>query len=679
VTKLSRTNARAGFPANTTKLITPGNHQDLVDSVVFLDEAPVNVSNIAALRALTNLSNQQVVSILGASSPNDGGGGDFYIDTSDTTSVDNGGTIIVVSGSSNARAKRIAQNDLDVGWFGGNTQAAHDALPNSGGRLNLNASTYNLSSTVNITKPCTIRGIGGGTFRNQAAGVSDINTAVTRINFSANNLPAFRVLSNSVKFRDLRITCTTTPVAGSVGILTTGFFGGAITGTPGNQSAGTGGAIEGCCIDGFGIAIDQQSGSEWHITNNWIYAFHFGGIRINHCAQPDSGDQVVHGNWIYAGPNGTPTYGVKVESGGGVKFTQNKFNSDTLAGSNKFAYGIWYQLAASGSAKVDGSGNWGANVATSVGSITANSFENISTYGVFFDTSNGGNQMLYVPIVGNEFAIIGTRSIHIDGAYYIPITGNTISGTGIFINNSLGTLVGANIFADMRTPLVTLGANNYECRVDVPNLQSSNQNQPWVVDNSCSFLTNTNGSPVTFAENTTGRFKKRASVDHRYEAAIPSNSAKNTKLNLFTIYAPLASSLTFNFEFNGVLYTASGTANINEVYGDYTRLWSGAPNGPIAVKVIGTDICTVNGADATQSTASDPGISRIATIGGTIFSFGTDFSVPAYVLAGVNQPILKLVLWMRIESADTLHDTMQGTARLNCTKGNIILVAPGNF
>lgn len=78
-------------------------------------------ATVAALRAATTPPPSGVARIVGYSSANDGGGGLFRWDASDTTSVHNGGTILTPTSalSSSGRWKRIYDgNKVNVRWFG---------------------------------------------------------------------------------------------------------------------------------------------------------------------------------------------------------------------------------------------------------------------------------------------------------------------------------------------------------------------------------------------------------------------------------------------------------------------------------------------------------------------------------------------------------------------------------
>ena len=78
----------------------------------------VAYSNMIALRAASISSD--MVTLLGYYEEGDGGGGTFRWDSTDTTSADNGGTILVpTSGlSSSGRWKRVYEGEINARWFG---------------------------------------------------------------------------------------------------------------------------------------------------------------------------------------------------------------------------------------------------------------------------------------------------------------------------------------------------------------------------------------------------------------------------------------------------------------------------------------------------------------------------------------------------------------------------------
>lgn len=95
-----------------------------------------SVDSVAALRLLSAARNQKAV-VFGYYAKGDGGGGRYYVDLSDTTSADNGGTIIVATDG--ARWKKTGGRTVRVRQFGargigGDDTAAIQAATNSGAK-----------------------------------------------------------------------------------------------------------------------------------------------------------------------------------------------------------------------------------------------------------------------------------------------------------------------------------------------------------------------------------------------------------------------------------------------------------------------------------------------------------------------------------------------------------------
>ena len=130
-----------------------------LDANALLNEFP-QLANIAALRAATGIG-PTVVYIRGYYSDGDGGEGLFYYDASDTTSTDNGGTIIVdVDGK---RWKRQFTGAVSVKWFGAkgdgttdDTAAIQNAIDYSITSIDNNRAvffpvgTYKITGQINI-------------------------------------------------------------------------------------------------------------------------------------------------------------------------------------------------------------------------------------------------------------------------------------------------------------------------------------------------------------------------------------------------------------------------------------------------------------------------------------------------------------------------------------------------
>lgn len=126
-----------------------------IDSVALTAFVEVPIADYTALRAYTGgASRLYVTGVLGTVKPA-GIAGTFEYDPSDTTSADNGGTIIV--DASGKRWKRIFDGEISVLWFGakGNgvadDTAAIQAAINSGKSVFFPAGTYNCGSAINFT------------------------------------------------------------------------------------------------------------------------------------------------------------------------------------------------------------------------------------------------------------------------------------------------------------------------------------------------------------------------------------------------------------------------------------------------------------------------------------------------------------------------------------------------
>jgi len=74
-------------------------------------------ANITAIKALSIAPDTEVIIIRGYYTEGDGGGGNFYWDST-STETDNGGTIIKITAVATGRWKRIYSGSLNVKWFG---------------------------------------------------------------------------------------------------------------------------------------------------------------------------------------------------------------------------------------------------------------------------------------------------------------------------------------------------------------------------------------------------------------------------------------------------------------------------------------------------------------------------------------------------------------------------------
>jgi hypothetical protein len=132
-----------------------------------ITDFPVYVTSVAALRLVDKLTKNKVVTT-GYYTTSDGGGGTYYLDAADTTSPDNGSTVIV--GADGGRWKLSFTNYIHIkqaGALGGSDISAMlntlgTAMYNKfGGTIEVGG-TYTLSTPVNLYPNVYIKGEGSG-------------------------------------------------------------------------------------------------------------------------------------------------------------------------------------------------------------------------------------------------------------------------------------------------------------------------------------------------------------------------------------------------------------------------------------------------------------------------------------------------------------------------------------
>lgn len=126
------------------------------------------VDSIADLR-LVNKNVYTRSFVVGYATKGDGGGGAYWYDSTDTTSADNGGSIIVATDG--ARWKLTQAQGFSVKQFGAKgDDSTNDATAFSnaitaagtGGNLYVPAGTYKINSAITITQKITLQGAGKG-------------------------------------------------------------------------------------------------------------------------------------------------------------------------------------------------------------------------------------------------------------------------------------------------------------------------------------------------------------------------------------------------------------------------------------------------------------------------------------------------------------------------------------
>lgn len=129
------------------------NTVDLTKGVSLVGASARYVASIAALRALPKTSIPRAV-VLGYYAPRDGGGGTYVYDSTDTTTADNGGTVIVATDG--GRWKLASTDKISIKQFGAkgdnindDTAAINSAIANCV-QLRAPIGTYRITAPINL-------------------------------------------------------------------------------------------------------------------------------------------------------------------------------------------------------------------------------------------------------------------------------------------------------------------------------------------------------------------------------------------------------------------------------------------------------------------------------------------------------------------------------------------------
>lgn len=279
-----------------------------------------------------------------------------------------------------------------------NLQTAITTCAANGYILYLNAGVYLVSSTLNITGPCTI--LGAGKFRSV-------------VKASSTTLTVFTIATTSaITFEGFEIQGSATASNGSLVSLDSG------SGVAINQFS----VFRDVVFQSGFVQFNTISASNWMLDNCLFFSPTAICVNIQDVAHTDAGDQTIQG-CIFSGTAGVGT-AVSQSSAGGLKMYGCKVI--------QFANGYSLSLA--------------AGVATSDLFISGNSFEAF-TGSIISLTKGTGTVFGAIQITGNELsgAAVGINMSPDSGPWnsHIEVVGNNIGvnagGTGV-------VMVGANDF-----------------------------------------------------------------------------------------------------------------------------------------------------------------------------------------------------------------------------------------
>jgi len=135
------------------------------------------VDTIAGLRLLVSSRNKRA-SVLGYYAKGDGGGGEYYVDDADTTSADNGSSIIVATDG--ARWKLAGTKNLDICQWGADKSGAVDSSPTIRAAMTAGGTVTARDGVYSIVTPIVVDYTG--------AGFPEATYPSKRLNFLGNSL-----------------------------------------------------------------------------------------------------------------------------------------------------------------------------------------------------------------------------------------------------------------------------------------------------------------------------------------------------------------------------------------------------------------------------------------------------------------------------------------------------------
>ena len=217
--------------------------------------------------------------------------------------------------------------------------------------------------------------------------------------------------------------------------------------TPSNTGTNFGSRFINCQFVHAYDAIKLLDNAGWCVDKCYFANGANIGISVQNIQNPDYGDACITGCYFDANIGGTggPSGATHIlqQSSGGLKIVGNKFLS-----------GQYHYLCQPLS-----------GAATSILTISANSFEWASSYAIAFNSA--GNSFYGISITGNEISVpSGGTGIYALGSSYnltnISISGNVLlgSGTGLYMNSVANSVVGPNQFSSLTTGVQFSGSQS---------------------------------------------------------------------------------------------------------------------------------------------------------------------------------------------------------------------------
>lgn len=322
-----------------------------------------------------------------------------------------------------------------------NIQAAHTALPATGGTIQLQAGAYSLNST-GLTFTKQVRMVGTGGWGSGGAGTALLcsSTTATAITCTAGGsaMEHFWVANNgsltATSGWGIKFQATGNCYCNRVWVYN--FF------------------------DGIRMENTSGSGTYWIIESCFFNGPVRYGLFVSNAGAPDSGDGFVLGCHFDATgvPRATATSAVRWESSGGIRIADCKINGNL--GNGAFNTGVDFAVS--------------AGAATADLFVQDGSIENIGVTGIKFSRQSPGSGTVgMVHVQGVEMMGIQTMCVDIGAGFTANVvSGNTFLGApndgGIIVRAGAGQTVitGDNIWWGINNPVTLEAGVSPDTRVE---------------------------------------------------------------------------------------------------------------------------------------------------------------------------------------------------------------------
>jgi lysophospholipase L1-like esterase len=250
---------------------------------------------------------------------------------------------------------------------------------------------------------------------------------------ATNNLFIFDSSGTIIEYCSLINTSVTTPSAGA-----------------GIKSMKPSTKILHCAVSGFYDNVWFDESPEYLVDDVFFSQYVRYGIYHRTFIEPDAGDQVITNSWFYP-RNHVTMAGIHVESGGGLKLSNLKFNTNSTDTLPTNCVEVVLD-----------------NQTTSDLLVTNSSFENYTGKGISVKTINGG-AFFHVVVNGNQFAPNSSNAdaVFIDGSggtiRDVAITGNAFGNadTAVYLNTVSSPSIIGNVFDVVNADIVRVNTSEF--------------------------------------------------------------------------------------------------------------------------------------------------------------------------------------------------------------------------